>query len=189
MIALLGRIRSWYRERHNRSQVTSVGAGTKLPGFVERRHPAGTINVGKGCLIQGRLVAERAESRLQVAENVLVGGGTVVDCALGITIERNVLISYDCIIADADNHSLLPEQRLNDLDNWMNHGFHDWSNTAMAAIHIKEGAWIGARCIILKGITIGEGAVVGMGSVVTQDVPARTIVAGNPARVIRAVDQ
>jgi acetyltransferase-like isoleucine patch superfamily enzyme len=64
---------------------------------------------------------------------------------------------------------------------------HDWSHSAMAPILIKRGAWVGARSIILKGVTVGEGAVVGMGSVVTSDVPPRTIVAGNPARVIREI--
>lgn len=188
MIELLKRLRARLRERGNRARADSVGPGTKLPGFVERRSLGATITIGRGCLVQGRLVAERSESRIELADNVLVGGGTVVDCALSVTIESDVLISYDCVIADADNHSLIPEERLNDLNTWMNHGFHDWSNTAMAGIRICRGAWIGARCIILKGVTIGEGAVVGMGSVVTQDVPPRMIVAGNPARLIRSVD-
>ena len=54
-------------------------------------------------------------------------------------------------------------------------------------ITIKDGAWIGAGATILPGITVGENAVVGAGAVVTKDVPANTIVAGNPARVLREV--
>jgi acetyltransferase-like isoleucine patch superfamily enzyme len=188
MIGLLVKVRSTLRERSNRRRLNSVGTGTRLPGFIERRNEGATISIGKGCFIQGRLVAERPESRIELADNVLVGGGTVIDCALSVIVESDVLISYDCIIADADNHSLFPERRVKDLDNWMNHGFHDWSHTAMAAVRICKGAWIGARSIILKGVTIGEGAVIGMGSVVTHDVPPRTIVAGNPARVIREID-
>ncbi len=53
---------------------------------------------------------------------------------------------------------------------------------------VKQGASIGSNATILCGVTIGEGAIVGAGSVVTHDVPPRTIVAGNPARVIRPVD-
>lgn len=49
--------------------------------------------------------------------------------------------------------------------------------------------FIGARSIVMKGVTIGDGAVVGAGSVVTKDVPANTIVAGNPARVIKTINQ
>lgn len=57
------------------------------------------------------------------------------------------------------------------------------------AIAIGDGAFIGARAIILLGVTIGERAVVGAGAVVTRDVPARTVVAGVPARVIKSVDE
>lgn len=187
MINLLQQARARLREYGNRRRVDGLGAGTRLVGVVDRRAPKASIVVGRGCLVQGRLVAERDESRIELGDNVLVGPGTVLDCALSIIVEADVLISYECILADSDNHSLESELRTNDLANWMN-GFHDWSHSAMAPIRICRGAWIGARSIILKGITIGAGAAVGMGSVVTKDVPARTIVAGNPARVIRTID-
>lgn len=189
MSRLLAKIRSKLRERGNRARVNKVGAATRLTGFIDRRSADATINIGSRCLIEGRLVAERAESHIELADNVLIGGGTVIDCVLSVVIERDVLISYDCVIVNSDNHSLVPEQRVADLDMWMNHGLHDWTNTAMAGVRICQGAWIGARSIILKGVTIGAGAVVGMGSVVTRDVAPRTIVAGNPARLIRAIDE
>lgn len=56
-------------------------------------------------------------------------------------------------------------------------------------VHICRRAWIGAGASILPGVTIGENSVVGAGSVVTKDVPADTIVAGNPARIIRKIDK
>jgi galactoside O-acetyltransferase len=55
-------------------------------------------------------------------------------------------------------------------------------------VHIGNDVWVGAGAIILAGVTIGEGAVVGAGSVVTHDVPARVVVVGSPARVIRRLD-
>lgn len=61
----------------------------------------------------------------------------------------------------------------------------DWSVVKTAPIHINEKVWIGMNAIILKGVTIGEGAIVGAGSVVTKDVPPWTVVAGNPARVVK----
>lgn len=54
-----------------------------------------------------------------------------------------------------------------------------------APVIIKDNAWIGMSAIILKGVTVGEGAIVAAGSVVTKDVPPHTIVAGVPARVIK----
>ena len=176
-----------HRARANSSRVTRLGEGTQLDGLIDRRAAGAEINIGAHCLIQGQIVAERNESRIDLADRVLLGGGSVIDCALSIRVERNVLISYACVIADADNHSLFPELRVDDLTTWMDGRRHDWSHTEMAPIRICEGAWIGARSIILKGVTIGAGAVVGMGSVVTKDVPPRTVVGGNPARVIREI--
>lgn len=56
-------------------------------------------------------------------------------------------------------------------------------------IHIKNGSWIGSGAIILGGVTIGEHSVVGAGSIVTKDVPSRSIVAGNPAKIIKYIDR
>jgi galactoside O-acetyltransferase len=187
MIELLRKLVHARRERISRANATSVGNGTKLVGLIDRRAAGAEINIGAHCFIQGQVVAERNESRINLADHVLLGGGSVIDCALSVTVERNVLISYACVIADADNHSLYAEQRVNDLATWMDGRRHDWSHTEMAPIRICEGAWIGARSIILKGVTIGAGAVVGMGSVVTKDVPPRTVVGGNPARIIREI--
>ena len=58
-------------------------------------------------------------------------------------------------------------------------------NSMFAPVIIKDNAWIGMSAIILKGVTVGEGAIVAAGSVVTKDVPPHTIVAGVPARVIK----
>ena len=54
-------------------------------------------------------------------------------------------------------------------------------------IHVENDVWIGSNAVILQGVTIGEGSIVAAGAVVTKDVPARHIVAGNPARVIRPI--
>lgn len=64
-------------------------------------------------------------------------------------------------------------------------GIKNWEGVVMGPVRIEDHAWVGFNVIILKGVTIGEGAIVAAGSVVTKDVPAFTVVAGNPARVIR----
>ena len=56
-------------------------------------------------------------------------------------------------------------------------------------IHIGNDVWLGGSCVVLAGVTIGDGAVVAAGSVVTRDVPPNTVVAGNPARVLRQITQ
>jgi galactoside O-acetyltransferase len=63
----------------------------------------------------------------------------------------------------------------------------DWSSVATAPIRICDYVWLGFDVVVLKGVTIGEGAIVGARAVVTHDVPPWTIVAGNPARVVKEI--
>lgn len=185
---MLRKLLSWSRARRQMRLLTHCGEGTVFAGSVDRRANGASISIGDACLIQGQLVVERDESRISVGNRSLIGGGTVLDCALEISVGDDVLISYGCVIADSDNHSIYPELRVKDLASWMNGRQHDWTHSRMAPIRIDSGAWIGARSIILKGVTIGAGSVVGMGSVVTRDVPPRVVVAGIPAVIVREIE-
>lgn len=82
------------------------------------------------------------------------------------------------MIVTTDFHSLNPEIRASNKDS---------ENRLCAPVEIKHNAFIGARCIILKGVTIGENSVIGAGSVVTKSVPANQVWAGNPAKFIRNI--
>ena len=70
-----------------------------------------------------------------------------------------------------------------------NHDYYDRDVLTVEDVHIGKNAWIGANAVILPGVTVGENAVVGAGSVVTHDVEPNTVVAGNPARVIKKLDE
>ena len=83
-------------------------------------------------------------------------------------------------MSDHDSHSIKSSKRIDDLNRFQT-GKMIWSDIASKKIKIEKNAWIGMRSIILKGVTIGEGAIVAAGSVVTKDVPSYTLVAGNPA--------
>ncbi len=167
----------------------TCGENTEIRGGVERRAKEAKIVFGRDCLIEGRVVAEASDSRVTIGDNVFIGGGTLVDCTLSITIEDDVLISYGGVIADSDNHDIRYSIRKHDLKAWRSGGYKDWDQRPRSAVLIKKGAWVGARVIILKGVTIGEGAVIGAGSVVTKNVPDWTVAAGNPARVIRQIPE
>lgn len=109
----------------------------------------------------------RGTGRLRIGLDVFLNSGVRIECWESVTIGDHVVIGWDTTIMDADLHGLAgaPERRL--------------------PVVIGSGVWIGARAIILPGVTVGDFAVVAAGSVVTRDVPPRTVVAGNPARVIR----
>ena len=115
-------------------------------------------------------------SRIIIGDNVGISGSTI--CATtSVTIGNNVLIGSGCLISDTDSHPIDWEDRLYDRN----------VKTRKAPIVIEDNVFIGARSIILKGVTIGEGAVIGAGSVVSKDVPPYSIVCGNPARVVKTL--
>ncbi|MBE6337299.1 MAG: acyltransferase [Lentimicrobiaceae bacterium] len=116
-------------------------------------------------------------SKIIIGDNVGISGSTI--CATtSVTIGNNVLIGSGCLISDTDSHPIDWEDRLYDRN----------EKTRKAPIVIEDNVFIGARSIILKGVTVGEGAVIGAGSVVSKDVPPYSIVCGNPARVVKTLN-
>lgn len=117
-------------------------------------------------------------SKIIIGNNVGISGSSI-NATTTITIEDNVLIGSGCLISDTDSHPLHWEDRL----------YNNNDKTAKAPITIKKNAFIGARSIILKGVTIGECAIVGAGSVVSKDVPPYTVVCGNPAKIVKTLNE
>lgn len=114
------------------------------------------------------------EGTIEAGNNVGISGATI-SARKCISIGNNVLIGSGALISDNDAHPLHPNVR------------NDASKILSAAIEIGDDVFIGARSIILKGVRLGDGCVVGAGSVVTRDVPPMSIVAGNPASVVKRV--
>jgi acetyltransferase-like isoleucine patch superfamily enzyme len=111
--------------------------------------------------------ANGVPARLTIGSGTDVGDRTQIHCGAEVTIGAGTLISWDVVIMDRDYHAL------------------DADAEVCRPVRIGERVWIGCRATVLKGVTIGDGAVVAAGSVVTRDVPAGALVAGNPARVVR----
>lgn len=106
---------------------------------------------------------------VKIGRNVIVMPGCLMMSAGGITIEDGAMI--------AANVQLISN----------NHDLYDRQIITCKPVHIGKNAWIGAGATILPGVTVGDNAVVGAGSIVTKDVEANTIVAGNPARLIKRI--
>ena len=168
-------------------------------GFsVDLREPQANhvyLSVGDHCVVDGSFVFETGGGSISIGNRVFIGSSTFISINR-IEIEDDVSIAWGCLFYDHNSHSVEWEQRRLDTERIyrnLSAGLpslrdKDWSVVKNAPIRICQKAWIGEGVTVLKGVTIGKGAVVGAGSVVTKDVEPWTVVAGNPARIIRRLE-
>lgn len=154
------------------------------------------LKTGSHCILDGQFVFEKETGYVQIGDRVHIGNSKFISVK-EIIIEDDVTIAWDCLFYDHNSHSTMWEERQFDTEREYQDilagksaiASKDWSVVKSAPIHICSKAWIGMGVKVLKGVTIGEGAVVGAGSVVTRDVPPWTIVGGNPAVVLRKIQE
>lgn len=149
----------------------------------------GRVEIGSRSCVRGVLETQRNGGSIQVGKNCYIGDHTRIWAADSIIIGNHVLIAHNCNIFDNDTHPINLYERREDAENIIWKGIrNDYKTLRYAPIVIEDDAWIGCNCIIMKGVSIGEGAIVAAGSVVTKDVPAKTIVGGNPARILKYLE-
>lgn len=139
---------------------------SSLPSLLKMDERARLSVDGDFRFFTGHVIAIATDARLRVGSGYMNHGG-MIDCFGEITIGENALIGPQVVIRDSDNHT------------------PPGGGPMTAPVHIGNRVWIGQRAMILKGVSIGDGAVIAAGAVVTRDVPARTMVGGVPARVLR----
>jgi acetyltransferase-like isoleucine patch superfamily enzyme len=144
------------------------------------------VQIGNHVSIDGTLeIYERG--LLTIGDYCFVGRARIYT-AHSVTIGEYCLISDNVCIMDSDLHPRSATKRGFIARNWADGRFPDvYSGVNYQPIILKPHVWVGYGSAILKGTTIGEGAIIGAGSVVASDVPSWTIVAGNPAKVIREI--
>ena len=171
----------WY-EPLFRSQCAAVGAGfrmERLPYITGR----GRIVLGNNVFLSGksgigfsnRLVAEPS---LAVGDNTFIGHDCRFAVAEAVTIGRHCLLAGGVSVRDCDGHPLDAARR---------RAGEPTPPEGVRPVTIGDDVWIGAGATVLKGVTIGDRSVVAAGAVVTKDVPPDSVVAGNPARVVKAL--
>jgi acetyltransferase-like isoleucine patch superfamily enzyme len=151
-------------------------------------HDQSRLSIGNDSIIEGSIYLEHPESQVTIGERTFIGAG-MINCAKNITIKDDVLIAWGCTIMDHNSHSLSWSRRAQDVPNIIMGKVKNWEYVERGVISILSKVWIGCNVHIMSNVTIGEGAVVGSGSVVTKDVAAWTVVAGNPAKVIRHITE
>jgi acetyltransferase-like isoleucine patch superfamily enzyme len=148
----------------------TLNAGARDRGVLRVADNA-TFNVGQnvriasGCKIY-------VHSKLNIGSNTYINPNTLIYCNQGISIGNDCAISWNCQIMDYDFHQITIDGIEKEIGK---------------SISIGNKVWIGASCIITKGVNIADNVIVATGSVVTKDIPANVLVAGVPAKIIKQI--
>jgi acetyltransferase-like isoleucine patch superfamily enzyme len=145
------------------------------------------VRIGAFTHIKGEIFTFGHGGTIQIGDYCYLGEGSRIWSAKRITIGHRVLISHNVSIFDSRTHPVSARHRHEQFKQIILSGHPKSLALHERTVVIADDVWIGCMSIVLAGVTIGEGAIVGAGSVVTKDVPPWTIVAGNPARVIREI--
>jgi acetyltransferase-like isoleucine patch superfamily enzyme len=157
----------------------SVDELGRLPRLWGRAHVSngGRMVIGERARLSGsRAPLELAtgdDGILEIGARTFINFGTSIVATRRITIGSNCQIGPFCMVMDNSYHRIEPDRR-NEMP-------------PSRPVTIGDNVWLGARVIVLPGVSIGDHAAIGAGSVVTRDIPSRTLAAGMPARVIREI--
>jgi acetyltransferase-like isoleucine patch superfamily enzyme len=148
---------------------------------------ADSIKIGAHTHIRGELLTFGHGGRINIGDYCYIGEQSRIWSALSIDIGERVMIAHSVNIFDNLTHPVNRASRHAQFKEIITRGHPRKIDLSESPIVIENDAWIGCMSIVLRGVTIGEGAIVGAGSVVTKNVPPFTLVAGNPARIKREI--
>lgn len=167
----------FYKEPLFRSRCTSVGKRLTLYDMPFVMGHA-DIQIGDDVTITGHIMVVSGrfldKPRLIIKDRAAVGGGTVISVNREVIIEEDAIVSTQCRISDNDGHPRAADLRAQ---------YAPLDERDIRPVRICRHAWIGNGTQIMKGVTIGEGAIVGANSVVISDIPSYCLAMGNPAEV------
>lgn len=179
---LYKRINHWYIARFIVPQFEQVGTvpeiahprslvifGSKI--FLGRY--AQIICASDNCVRLTTWPSKQAKGEIHIGDYCLISPGVRISAAQSIRIGDNCMLAANVYISDSDWHGLYNRIR---------------PFRCTKPVVIENNVWLGERVIINKGVTIGENSVIGAGAVVTKDIPANTVAAGNPARIIKTLN-
>lgn len=144
------------------------------------------IHIGNDVDIFGTL-ASQTHGKITIGDHCQIGRGVSIQAVENVHLSDYVIVAKGATITDNNTHPTSIEFR----HFWATHitdhssPVHLWKWSAHKAVHIGKYVWIGENARICKGVTIGDNAIVAANSVVTKNVPANSIAAGNPARIVK----
>jgi acetyltransferase-like isoleucine patch superfamily enzyme len=157
----------WISRKFSSHGILVASDGFPLPKILNR---GGELTADSCQLYSGVRIEVGSGASIHIGNGTFINRNTLIVSEERIRIGSMCKISWDVVIMDTDMHSLKPGLKRSD------------------PVTIHDRVWIGCRSIILKGVTIGEGAVIAAGSVVTKDVPPYTVFGGVPARQIAELE-
>ncbi|MFC1523805.1 acyltransferase [Thermodesulfobacteriota bacterium] len=142
-------------------------------------HGDGEIIVGEGTCFTSRravneLITVKSNAKIRIGRNCNLNG-VKIGSAESISIGENCIIA-EAYIRDTSSHGISPHRR------------RDPSAVKIAPVVLEDNVWIGSSVHVMPGVTIGENSVIGVNSVVTRSIPKNVFAAGNPARVIKLIN-
>ncbi|MBE6311004.1 MAG: acyltransferase [Bacteroidales bacterium] len=143
-----------------------------------------SVIIGNNVIVGGTL-SVCGQGIIRMGDYSKIGEGSKLLCANEITIGSFSAIGDNTIICDNNNHPVNPKDRLIMRKTPSGSIERSWLFSDSSPIIIGENCWIGSNARICKGVTIGDGSIVAANTVVTKDVPANCIVAGNPGKIVK----
>lgn len=192
IISKLISLKEKYIEEELRKKVmikenSKIYSCSKIYNLQNNKH---SIKIEEKTHIKGELLVFKFGGKIKIGSNSFIGEGTRIWSGERIEIGNNVLISHNVNIIDTNSHEINNIERAQGYKNLLENGHSAIKgNIECKSIIIQDYAWINFNASILKGVRIGQGAIVAAGSIVTKDVPEFTLVAGNPAKVIKHLNQ
>lgn len=142
------------------------------------------ISIGNNSWIKGCLQISKS-GEIIIGDDCFIGEHSNIWASKKIIIGKRVLISHNVNIHDNISHPLDSKERHSDFLHIRYIGFQDVVNVPEKEIIIGDDVWIGFNCTILKGVTIGKGAIIGSNTTIKKDVPDYAVIVGNPAQIIK----
>jgi acetyltransferase-like isoleucine patch superfamily enzyme len=184
-------VMTWALAQHAHERgLASVSAGKGVrfgaTSRVVNPGPASRIEIGARTLVDGELLVHDYGGAISIGCACYIGAGTRIWSGESLRIGDHVFVAHNVTITDTNAHQIDADERARHYERTVVAARpFEKGSIETAPVVIGDHAWINFNVAILKGVTIGEGAIVGAGSVVTKDVPPYVLAAGNPARVVR----